>query len=293
MQPTNPPSRHGIGLALLLVLLASACNRHAIRNDTLAWSDARQLALVTTTGWDATNGMLRRYSRDDGDWMQIGTAVPVVIGRTGSAWGIGLHAAQTGGPIKREGDGRAPAGIFSIGEAFGYAGTASTALPYLSMQATHYCMDVPASPLYNRIVDTRNVGDAAVEGSTEPMRLDIHNNGDHRYKLGFVIQHNPQAVQGAGSCIFAHLWKNPTQATAGCTAMDEPAMRELLAWLRVGAHPVFVLLPENEYRRVQAAWKLPSNTTLQERPMGAGGFTGNASSRPWGAPTKPTGMARR
>ncbi|MCY7354220.1 MAG: hypothetical protein LH470_03920 [Lysobacter sp.] len=250
------------GLAMVLALLASACSRHTIRNDVATWSDARQLVLVTTTGWDSTDATLRRYARDGGDWKQIGMPVPVVIGRTGSAWGIGLHPAQTGGPIKREGDGRAPAGVFSIGEAFGYADSASTALPYLPMQATHYCMDVPASPLYNKIIDARDVGEAAVQGSTEPMRLDIHNKGDQRYKIGFVIEHNPQAVQGAGSCIFAHLWKNPAQTTAGCTAMDEPAMRVLLAWLRRDAEPVFVLLPEQEYQRLRQPWNLPALAPL-------------------------------
>ncbi len=244
-------------IAVLLVLLPIACSRHAIKDDSTAWSDARQLVLVTTSTWDATSGTLRRYTRVGTSWEQIGTGAPVVIGRTGSAWGLGLHPAQTGGPMKIEGDGRAPAGMFRIGEAFGYAGSARTGLPYLPMQASSYCMDVPASPLYNRIVDARVVGDAAVQGSTEPMRLDIHAKGSQQYKLGFVIEHNSQAVPGAGSCIFAHLWKNPTTLTAGCTAMDEPAMGELLAWLRVDARPVFVLLPQAEYRRVRTPWKLP------------------------------------
>lgn len=246
-----------ICMALLLMLLASACSRDAIKSDAIHWSNAQQLVLVTTEGWEATRGTQRRYARSGNEWKQIGAATPVVIGRTGSAWGVGLHAAQTGGPVKREGDGRAPAGVFRIGDAFGYADTASTALPYRAMQASHYCMDVPASPLYNRIVDAREVGEAAVQGSTEPMRLDIHAKGSQQYKLGFVIEHNPQAVAGAGSCIFAHLWKTPSTTTAGCTAMEEPAMRELLAWLRPEAQPVFVLLPQAEYGRVQAAWKLP------------------------------------
>ena len=244
-------------VALLLTLLASACSRDAIKSDTRRWSSAQQLVLVTTDSWEATKGTQRRYARSGNGWKQVGAATPVVIGRTGSAWGLGLHPAQTGGPVKREGDGRAPAGMFRIGDAFGYADTANTVLPYRPMQATHYCMDVPASPLYNRVVDAREVGDAAVLGSTEPMRLDIHNNGDQRYKLGLVIEHNPQAVPGVGSCIFAHLWKASTATTAGCTAMEEPAMRELLAWLRADARPVFVLLPRAEYRRVQAAWNLP------------------------------------
>ena len=249
--------RYFVCLALLLALFASACSRHAPKEASATAADARQLVVVTTAAWEATSGTLRRYARNGDAWMEVGAPVPVVIGRTGSAWGIGLHPAQSTGPIKREGDGRAPAGVFRIGQAFGYGKSAPTNLAYTPMLATHYCMDVPASPLYNSIVDARVVGTAAVAGSTEPMRLDIHNNGDQRYKTGFVIEHNAQAVPGAGSCIFAHVWKHPSQTTAGCTVMDEPVMRDLLAWLRADANPVFVLLPEAEYRRLHTEWRLP------------------------------------
>ena len=248
-------------MAAMLTVLASACS-YTTRGDVADWSRARQLVLVTTSGWDATAGSLRRYERDGDGWEQVGASTPVVLGRAGSAWGLGLHPVQLGGPVKKEGDGRAPAGVFRIGPAFGYPESANTTLPYLPMGATHYCMDVPASPLYNRIVDADIVGKAAVQGSTEPMRLDIHNNGDQRYKSGFVIEHNARAAPGAGSCIFAHLWKSSASTTAGCTAMDEAAMHELLAWLRDDAEPVFVLLPQAEYRRVQAAWNLPANMDL-------------------------------
>jgi L,D-peptidoglycan transpeptidase YkuD (ErfK/YbiS/YcfS/YnhG family) len=116
---------------------------------------------------------------------------------------------------------------------------------------------VPGSPLYNTIVDAKTVGGPAVEGSTEPMRRDLHADGDVRYRTGFVIQHNPANVDGAGSCIFAHLWKAPGQATAGCTAMDDAAMRALAAWIDPARHPVFVLLPRAEYERLQGEWQLP------------------------------------
>lgn len=213
--------------------------------------------LVTTAGWNATDGTLRTYSREGDDWQEVGAAIPVTVGRSGSAWGLGLHPVQNNGPGKHEGDGRAPAGVFRIGTAFGYGESADTALPYAAMRESSYCMDVVASPLYNRIVDAGIVGQAAVAGSSEPMRLDLHNNGDQRYKLGFVIEHNPDAKPGAGSCIFAHLWKAPGETTAGCTAMAEPAMQRLYAWLKPDARPVFVLLPDAEYARLKGAWNLP------------------------------------
>lgn len=229
-------------------------------------ADTRQLVVVVTPGWDSTEGRLWRFQRDteDGQWRAAEDGpTAVTIGRTGAAWGRGLNPPQETGPQKKEGDGRSPAGVFAIGPAFGYGERADTGLKYAQMQPTQYCIDVADSPLYNRIVDTGVVGEAAIEGSTEPMRRDVHADGDARYKLGFVVQHNPDNLAGAGSCIFAHLWKAPGEATAGCTAMAEPAMRTLLAWLREDQRPLFVLLPEAEYAHRQATWRLPERKGAQ------------------------------
>lgn len=242
--------------------LASGCANAPAKRPALPWGNAQQVVVVITPDWNANHGTLGTYERVQGKWRQVGEREPVTVGRNGSAWGLGLHPdlqtrPQTG-PLKHEGDGRSPAGVFGIGDAFGYAEHADTALPYDAMQASHYCMDVSGSPLYNRIVDARSVGTEAVAGSTEPMRLDLHATGDQRYRLGFVIEHNPQAKRDAGSCIFAHLWKKPTESTAGCTAMADPTMARLLAWLRPDQHPVFVLLPANEYAALRDAWQLPA-----------------------------------
>lgn len=242
-----------------LLSLPVSCTHTPTAHAPLAWHGATQLVLVTSSDWDATGGELRRFARSaaGGAWEEVGSAVAVALGRNGTAWGTGLHPAQAEGPQKREGDGRAPAGAFAIGTAFGYDGTAHGALPYRAMDINDWCVDVNASPLYNRIVNTRDVGEAAVEGSTEPMRRDLHHDGDVRYKLGFVIEHNPGNVPGGGSCIFAHLWQAPGETTAGCTAMDAPAMQSLLAWLDPARSPVFVLLPRSEHARLAAAWDLP------------------------------------
>jgi L,D-peptidoglycan transpeptidase YkuD (ErfK/YbiS/YcfS/YnhG family) len=223
-----------------------------------AWSDARQLVLVVTPEADATAGQLRAFERERGDapWTPVGEAFPITVGRSGLAWGLGLHPPQPG-LAKREGDGRAPAGAFRIGPAFGYAPEARTGLRYAPMTATQWCVDVDGSPLYNRIVDSREVGEAAVAGSTEPMRRDLHAKGDQRYRLGFVIEHNADGRAAGGSCIFAHLWKAPGEPTAGCTAMDPAAMDRLLAWLREDRRPVLVQLTRADATRLAGDWRLP------------------------------------
>ncbi len=249
-----------------IIRLALACcaalgvHSQATEPSTPPWSaQARQLVLVEAPGWDAPTGEMRRYQREDSSahWQPVGQAQAVALGRAGSAWGIGLHALPQPGPQKREGDGKSPAGAFAIGTAFGYAASENTALPYRAMQDTDYCIDVPQSPLYNQLVDAAQAGKDAVQGSTEPMRLDIHNDGDPRYRIGFVISHNPRNTPGAGSCIFAHLTRREGEATAGCTAMPDAGMQTLLGWLDPARDPVFVLLPRAELVRLAPAWGLP------------------------------------
>lgn len=223
-----------------------------------AWAASSQLVLVIVPDWNTDHGTLRSYTRTNGTWQPQGDAEPVVVGRAGSAWGQGLNPVPHDGPVKREGDGRAAAGVFRIGDAFGYADHAVTALDYRAMRVDDYCIDVPSSPLYNQIVDTRNADPSIVAGSTEPMRRDLHANGDQRYRLGFVIEHNATDTPNAGSCIFAHIWASPDTPTAGCTAMDGAAMERLLAWLDPKQQPVFVLLPETEYGRYANVWGLPA-----------------------------------
>jgi len=252
-----------------VVLATSALPAAALTPAVGPLQDHHQMIVVVTDSWEATHGRLQAYTRTPHGWAPQGSAFDVAVGRNGSAWGVGVVPAQgvgphqpgepvkPGDPVKKEGDGRSPAGVFTIGPAFGYAPTITTALPYQPMLASSYCMDVPDSPSYTRIVDAEVVGSDAVEGSTEPMRLDLHNKGDVRYREGFVIEHNPKAEPRRGSCIFAHLWRTPGEATAGCTAMQPEHMQRLLAWLDPAKRPLFVLLPRTQYQQMQYDWNLP------------------------------------
>lgn len=248
---------------ILSAMLLGAC-AHApstAPSEATHWAQAEQMIVVTSANWDATGAQLRRFERHGSHWQQVGETVAVMLGRTGSAWGMGLNRMRSDGPVKQEGDGKSPAGVFALGTAFGYANTVNTGLPYQAMTSNDWCIDVPASNYYNQIIDRSVVKAPYLEQSSEPMRRDLHENGDQRYREGFVIEHNAdgKARQG-GSCIFAHLWKAPGETTAGCTAMAPESMATLLAWLDQRKHPVFVLLPTAQYAALQHDWKLPEIT---------------------------------
>jgi D-alanyl-D-alanine dipeptidase len=228
----------------------------------LDFSVLRQAVVVVTADWTAPQGIMQRYDRTlpAGVWHPVGEAIPVVVGRNGLGWGIGLHLEaaikepQDGGPEKREGDGRSPAGVFKLGSAFGYAPATEVTwirLPYLEATSFLRCIDDPGSPHYNRLVDARMT--TPNWGSDEEMRR-----GDDQYRLGVVVGHNDNpVVPGRGSCIFMHIWKGSEIGTAGCTAMSKENMALLLRWLDPTANPVLIQLPAAIYKRLQSAWGIP------------------------------------
>ncbi|WKE65935.1 hypothetical protein PVT67_01350 [Gallaecimonas kandeliae] len=227
----------------------------------LAWpafaQEHRQLVLVTSPGWQATQGLLQSFEKVGGQWRPGPVSTAVVLGRSGMAWGLGLYPTHALAPAKVEGDGKTPAGVFALGSAFGYGKTLDSALPYLATTASSYCMDVPASPYYNQLVDAAELGPQAVAGSSEPLRLDLRTPGDLRYQLALQVLHNPANIPGAGSCIFLHRWGGPKVTTSGCTAMAPGPLAALLRWLDPAKMPLLVVVPKAQYPRLAREWGLP------------------------------------
>lgn len=216
-----------------------------------------QAVVVTTSGWASPRATVRRYERRaPGEaWRAVGEPVPAMVGRNGMAWGTGLHVIPSGsGPSKTEGDGKAPAGVFRLDYAFGYAPREEMAglkMPYRQSIESSQCVDDVRSRHYNTVLDTRN---ATVDWfSHERMRRD-----DELYALGVFVRHNSDpVVAGRGSCIFLHAWQAPDVATSGCTALERFRLDEVVRWLDPAASPVLVQMPAAEYDRLRTPWDLP------------------------------------
>lgn len=248
--------RKAIRLSFVCVLLA--CAQAGLGKTPAPLARSRQLIVVTTRGWDDVPGVLRRFERKGtgGAWAQVGRDVPVAVGRNGLGWGAGLvETSAYAGPQKREGDGKAPAGVFALGAAFGFAPREEAAwlrVPYTPLTPSVECVDDTASRSYNRIV-VREASGGADWNSSERMR------SVEGYRWGLVVRHNAApTVAGRGSCIFLHVWAGPGHGTAGCTALEEENLTELLRWLDPKKSPLLVQLPGDEYARLRAAWRLPA-----------------------------------
>ncbi len=235
-------------------------------------SRSTQMIVVTTADWDTVEGRLQRFERGSAreSWRSVGEPIAIVVGEHGLGWDRRLAAFDSGigeasDPVKKEGDGKSPAGVFDLGTAFGYAAQPlpGLKLPYLMLTESTECVDDVNSKHYNRIVDRSEV--APDWNSSEHMR-DV----GEAYRWGIVVNYNDMVAgrdktapePGRGSCIFLHIWHSRDKGTAGCTAMPQTDLETLLTWLDPAHTPVLVQLPEQRYHRLARRWKLPKLTDV-------------------------------
>jgi zinc D-Ala-D-Ala dipeptidase len=213
---------------------------------------AQQALVVTTPDWNSVDGTLSRFERVSSTWKQIGEKIAVVVGRNGLGWD-----GTVGDPgfnvdfVKREGDGRGPAGVFELTREFGFSTTPVTAgLPYFAVTAQTECVDDEKSRYYNEVVNRDDISKPDWKSSEQMRRIP-------QYKIGIMIGYNSTSVKGAGSCIFLHIWRGPGVGTAGCTAMAEAQLRRIAQGLREAKHPILIQLPAPIYSRIRGPWFLP------------------------------------
>lgn len=221
-----------------------------------------QAIIGIADGWNSSHVKLSLVEKNKaGQWVRTFGPIPGRLGNKGLVWGLGLHTNPKGATIKREGDGRSPAGIFAIG---GLWTTTKTPvkhhprIPEVRVGPRDLWVSDTATPkLYNRYVRLDHPASTPWE-LKEQMRQTI----DH-HSVKMLICHNTaetpgRPVLGAGSAIFFHIWYlEGTAATAGCTAMSEPNLRAFISRLDPSRMPVYILLPQAEYSKLRQVWRLP------------------------------------
>ena len=208
-------------------------------NDQL--KNSNQVLFVKTPSGNSIKGNMFLYERknDRKHWKRI-DSFAVTVGRSGLAKDINsnISFADTM-PVKHEGDGKSPAGIFSLGSVFSYHNLKNLHMPFVQVDTNFYCVDDIASSYYNTLI----VSDTAKHdyNSFEYMKRK-----DSLYEYGvWVLYNNNPVTAGNGSCIFLHVWRNENAPTAGCTAMAKENMLSLIHWLNKRRHPVLLQIVSN------------------------------------------------
>lgn len=123
----------------------------------------------------------------------------------------------------REGISCTPKGLFSLGFAFGTDPLTDLSIPYRQLNENCYWVDDPASPVYNQWQETTEIN----WNSAEHL-IDYASS----YHYAVVVNYNyDPIVPGAGSAIFLHCTAGAS-STAGCIAVPDSQMWDILHWLR-------------------------------------------------------------
>ena len=179
-------------------------------------ASCRQLIVVRGSESDI-HATLDTYERTDTGWV-LRESMPATVGKKGLATP----------DVKKEGDGKTPAGVYRLERAFGYAEKFETGLTYRQATATDLWVDDPESPDYN----------LWVKAPTKAKSFEEMRRKDDLYQIGAVIEYNTDpVVPGKGSAIFFHVWGGPDSPTAGCVAVEKEKLRSILKWLDKAKSP--------------------------------------------------------
>ncbi|CAN5601320.1 L,D-transpeptidase family protein [soil metagenome] len=218
------------------------------------FAESLQAVFVRTPDWSATAGTAQIFERSGprDSWKAVGDQFSVVVGRNGLGWAI-ESAPEKATAFKKEGDGKAPAGMFLLTYAFGVSEKPEQlTFGYQKLERHTECVDDPASSHYNKIVDRMKVGNFDWKSSEKMLEVGAE------YSLGVFVAYNTFPVRsGNGSCIFLHVWKDPATPTSGCTAMDRRDLERIVSRLNPAKNPYLVQLPAAEYKKYRKSWNLP------------------------------------
>lgn len=219
-------------------------------------SDSSQCVLGVADGWNSSNVTLSYFERKNGKWQRIGEDWKGRLGAKGLVWGRGIHTNPEGATLKKEGDGRSPAGVFELGGVWGVHKSVRKHPETFYHQVTSRDLWVEDgdSKYYNQFITLNH--DPKTEWEKKAQMVQ----NDYPHSLKMFIAHNayPNVVANGGSSIFFHIWRRGgAAATAGCTTMVEDKLSWLIATVDPGRRPLYVLLPRSEYEKYKPIWKLP------------------------------------
>ncbi|MFV5689840.1 L,D-transpeptidase family protein [Flavobacterium sp. ZT3R25] len=195
-------------------LLIAAHNKSKLEN-------SKQLLVVYNYQPESSTAFFVALEKKD-KWLVKYGPVKVGIGKNGFAPPLN----------KREGDGKSPTGIFSLGKLYTYEKQLNTLLENQQTTAEDKWIDDPNSEDYNTYV----------KGATNAKSYENLLLKTDAYKYCMVIEYNMNPIiKGKGSAIFFHLAVKKPFFTAGCVAIDEENMKLMVNWLDPKRNPTIIM----------------------------------------------------
>jgi len=218
-----------IWLIFLTHLQAQNTRNNAIENALLIveqnksiLENCKQLLVVYNEQPESYGAVLVVLEKKADNWVAKFDPVDIGIGKNGFALPLD----------KLEGDGKSPTGLFRLGKLFTYEKNVTTLLETQQTTKEDKWIDDPNSPDYNR----------HIRGTTEAKSYENLLLESDAYKYCMVIEYNTNPIiKGKGSAIFFHLTTKAPYFTAGCVAVNEDYMKQIVNWLDPKQNPSIII----------------------------------------------------
>lgn len=172
-----------------------------------------QMIVVTSDRMGSTDVTVSMHTKDtNGIWVEdFSTAGK--IGRNG----LGKE---------KEGDGKTPIGIYRFTDAFGIQPNPGiSSMPYLQVDESYYWVDDPNSKYYNRFVTTNEV---EMEWNSAEHICEVTKS----YNYVLALNYNEECTPWMGCAIFLHCTNAAFGPTAGCIAIPDEYMIQVMVNLQ-------------------------------------------------------------
>ncbi len=174
--------------------------------------------VISVVGVGGSKAMMDVYQRDATGWQAVAAGIPASIGANGMA-------AET-----HDGNMATPMGVFSLDFAFGTAPNPGGGLQYVQITDNNHWWDGDVkSPTYNTMQVCQK---AQCPFNTDPAS-GTENLNISAYKHAVVMGVNKARIPGNGGAFFVHTTDGGP--TAGCVAIDDAKLVQIMQWLRPGA----------------------------------------------------------
>lgn len=196
------------------VMVVLAARSDAVVNPWFASSVGNATQVISVVGVGGSKAKMDVYQRTAAGWQPIRTGIPTHVGSAGMA-----PQAKSGYPAT-------PMGVFTLPYAFGTAPNPGGGLRYVQVGPDHWWDGDDQSPAFNTM-QVCNKSQCPFN-TAESENLEIP-----QYKHAVVMGVNTARVPGNGAAFFFHTTDGGP--TAGCVAIDDGTLVQIIRWLRPGA----------------------------------------------------------
>ncbi|MGV0624479.1 L,D-transpeptidase family protein [Mycolicibacter minnesotensis] len=210
----RPISLFCAALCTVAATLAAAPGAQADVAPWFASAVGNATQVISVVGTGGSKAKMDIYQRGATGWQPVAAGIPTFVGSAGMA-----QKAKSGYPAT-------PMGVFTLPYAFGTAPNPGGGLQYVQVGPDHWWDGDDNSPTFNTMQVCKRAQCAFNTSESENLEIP-------QYKHAVVMGVNTPRTPGDGAGFFFHTTNGGP--TAGCVAIDDAKLVQVIQWLRPGA----------------------------------------------------------